>query len=137
MNLFVAEIILFALCVIFLACIAVFMAKWLLHSPLGVILFILLIAAGIACCVWVPKVIVGNIDNEFSRSEVVAEYDLLKVDYQDDYVYVTYVDEDGKIVTERNNKAKLHRQSDKNYFINIKYKRWFFYWYGWEVYINE
>lgn len=136
MNLFVVNIILFVLAVIAVGLILGVMAKLMWHGIVGILFWIVFTVICIVMCVKLSNGLTKMIGSEYSRSEVIAQKDILDIQYKNDYVYITFIDDDGKVITERNDRVIVHQHTDSRYFVNKKCSRWFVYWYEWEVYLE-
>lgn len=136
MNLFVVNIILFVLAVIAAGLILGVMAKLMWCNIIGILFWVVFTIAAIIMCVKLSNGLTNMIGSEYSRSEVIAQKDILDIQYKNDYVYITFIDDDGKVITERNDRVTVHQHTDSRYFINKKCNRWFVYWYEWEVYLE-
>lgn len=140
MSINTIEIIFVIILICFVIFLCVLMAKFALrHLILGSIFIVLFSFGGTILSVKLTKEISNAFTSEYTISEAVSSYNIEKIEYKKESIYVTYINNEGKIITEQIDPTKItvHKNSEKNYFIKNECTRYFIYWNEWDVYLKD
>lgn len=140
MSITVMETIFAIILIGFVLFLCVLMCKFTLrHLILGSIFILLFGIGGAFLSVKLTKEISNEFTSEYTRSEAVSSYSIEKFEYKKESIYVTYINNEGKIITEQIDPTKItvHKNAEKNYFIKNECTRYFVYWNEWDVYLKE
>lgn len=124
----------------FVLFLCILMSKFALrHLILGFIFILLFSIGGAFLSIKLTKEMSNMFTSEYTRSEAVSSYSIEKIEYKKESIYVTYINNEGKIITERINPTKIiiHKNAEKNYFIKNECTRYFIYWDEWDVYLKD
>ena len=140
MSINTIEIIFAIILIGFVLFLCVLMGKFTLrHLILGSIFILLFAIGGSYLSIKLTEEISNKLTSEYTRSEVVTSNNIEKIEYKKESIYVTYINNEGKIITEQIDPTKItiHKNAEKNYFIKNECKRYFVYWDEWDVYLKD
>jgi len=140
MSITVMETIFVIILIGFVLFLCILMGKFTLrHLILGSIFILLFAIGGTVLSIKLTKEMCNAFTSEYTRSEAVSSYNIEKFEYKKESIYVTYINNEGKIITEQIDPTKItiHKNSEKNYFIKNECTRYFIYWYEWDIYLKD